>query len=458
MARRNQTAPGVHVAAGETRTEGVLSRPYEAAPSFRAALAARSRPRSERGRDACAARVVAVVACLLVAVLLGTATARADIPAEWLGAKVVAVRVLGAAAHQLDAGTLGVPIGAPLARSMVRAIDYERLAIEGRGRRASRRPVQRRRRDPAGARGARLLVQRVDIVGTGWSTTPRSPASWRCVSRASSMRAPPRAGRGAARSYATHGYHAASVPFAARHRDPAARWCGSGRRGPAHADREGCASWAIRCRATAAPAAAGPRHSRPRRPEPHRARARAHRAHPAPGRVLRGRAGHAHARSQRHARPARRAEQHRPALRGSLRRQRADLSERAVRDALARAGALHGRAQPARRRAEARRALPSLRLSRGEGRGDSARGDAGAARRRRGGAAARAGHCDRRAHRERQPARDRRDHLPGRQPLQRVVLARAGVQLPRAGAAGLFVAQARRLRRGRPALRWRQGA
>ncbi|HEY6877787.1 MAG TPA: POTRA domain-containing protein, partial [Polyangiales bacterium] len=63
--------------------------------------------------------------------LLAAMTAHAEIPAEWLGSKVVALRVVGPAEGSVEARELGVPLGAPLNRALLRAA-LARLSADGR--------------------------------------------------------------------------------------------------------------------------------------------------------------------------------------------------------------------------------------------------------------------------------------------------------------------------------------
>lgn len=97
--------------------------------------------------------------------MLGAAAARAEIPAEWLGTKVVSVRVVGEAAGSIDERALGVPLGAPLNRALVRAA-VDRLGQQGRW---SDVQVDAVRVDEGVALlfhlVPRLVVRRVDVVG-----------------------------------------------------------------------------------------------------------------------------------------------------------------------------------------------------------------------------------------------------------------------------------------------------
>ena len=90
---------------------------------------------------------------------------RAEIPPEWLGLRVVAVEVAGEAAGRVDANSLGVPLGAPLDRTLVRST-IERLANEGTW---SDIQVDAQRSEDGVklvfALVPRLIVRRVDVVG-----------------------------------------------------------------------------------------------------------------------------------------------------------------------------------------------------------------------------------------------------------------------------------------------------
>src|SRR5690349_2933119 len=50
----------------------------------------------------------------------GLSHARADVPAEWLGQRVLEVRVVGDQAGRVDPSKLGIAKGVPLSRSMLR--------------------------------------------------------------------------------------------------------------------------------------------------------------------------------------------------------------------------------------------------------------------------------------------------------------------------------------------------
>ena len=78
-----------------------------------------------------ARRLVQGALIVVIGWLALQASVRAELPAEWLGTKVVALRVLGAAAGQIDESALGIPLGAPLDRTLVRGA-IERIAREGR--------------------------------------------------------------------------------------------------------------------------------------------------------------------------------------------------------------------------------------------------------------------------------------------------------------------------------------
>jgi outer membrane protein insertion porin family len=91
---------------------------------------------------------------------------RADIPQAWMGSPVVAVQVVGESAGSIDQRALGVPLGAPLNRALVRAA-LERLGNQGRW---SDIQVDAVRAEDGGVTllfqlTPRLLVKRVDVVG-----------------------------------------------------------------------------------------------------------------------------------------------------------------------------------------------------------------------------------------------------------------------------------------------------
>ncbi len=137
-------------------------------PCSRRARARLRRARRTHARDrGASARVYLrwLAALFALFALLSGRRASAEIPAEWAGSKVVAVHVVGEAAGRVDERALGVPLGAPLNRALVRGA-IERLAASGRWS-----DVQ-----VDGVREAdgiallfhlvpRLLVRRVDVVG-----------------------------------------------------------------------------------------------------------------------------------------------------------------------------------------------------------------------------------------------------------------------------------------------------
>ena len=67
----------------------------------------------------------------LLGVWLGSATARADIPLELRNRPVVAVEIAGETAGYTQPREIGIPLGAPLTRSLLRTAT-ERLAESGR--------------------------------------------------------------------------------------------------------------------------------------------------------------------------------------------------------------------------------------------------------------------------------------------------------------------------------------
>jgi outer membrane protein insertion porin family len=101
----------------------------------------------------------------LALALLWASPAYAEIPAEWLGAKVVALRVVGPAEGNVEPRELGVPIGAPLNRALVRTA----LArLTGSGRWADVQVDAERLEDGVVLLfqlQPRLTVRRVDAVG-----------------------------------------------------------------------------------------------------------------------------------------------------------------------------------------------------------------------------------------------------------------------------------------------------
>jgi outer membrane protein assembly factor BamA len=91
--------------------------------------------------------------------------ARAEIPAEWLGTKVVELRVVGPAEGSVEPRELGVPIGAPLNRALLRTA-LARLSADGRWADIQ---IDAARVDDGVALffhlQPRLSVRRVDVVG-----------------------------------------------------------------------------------------------------------------------------------------------------------------------------------------------------------------------------------------------------------------------------------------------------
>ncbi|HEX5656341.1 MAG TPA: hypothetical protein VFX59_04060, partial [Polyangiales bacterium] len=67
----------------------------------------------------------------LALAFLWASVAHAEIPAEWLGTQVVELRVLGPAEGSVEPRELGVPLGAPLNRALLRTA-LARLTRDGR--------------------------------------------------------------------------------------------------------------------------------------------------------------------------------------------------------------------------------------------------------------------------------------------------------------------------------------
>ncbi|MEY4514196.1 MAG: hypothetical protein RLZZ450_6318, partial [Pseudomonadota bacterium] len=123
---------------------------------------------TQRGSSGLRARVLCNVAAGLLCawwLVACAGAARAEIPAEWIGSKVVSVQVVGEASGSIDERALGVPLGAPLNRALIRAA-LERLGQQGRW---SDIQVDAVRVDEGVALlfqlVPRLVVRRVDVVG-----------------------------------------------------------------------------------------------------------------------------------------------------------------------------------------------------------------------------------------------------------------------------------------------------
>lgn len=105
------------------------------------------------------------LALLSLLCLVITSQARAQIPAAWQGLRVVDLQVLGEASGRVRQRDLGIPIGAPLSRALVRNA-VQRLARQGGWADIQVDAV----RAEGGVRllvtlAPELVVQRVDIVG-----------------------------------------------------------------------------------------------------------------------------------------------------------------------------------------------------------------------------------------------------------------------------------------------------
>ena len=161
-----------------------------------------------------------LVGCLLCGLLGWTGAARAEIPAEWIGAKVVSVQVVGEVAGSVDERALGVPLGAPLNRALVRAA-LDRLGQQGRW---SDIQVDAVRVDDGVALlfllVPRLVVRRVDVVGNRMLDK-------REITRVVGLREESEIDRdnfpalieALQKEYAIHGYYAARANFVIRDTD-----------------------------------------------------------------------------------------------------------------------------------------------------------------------------------------------------------------------------------------------
>jgi outer membrane protein insertion porin family len=150
--------------------------------------------------------------------------ARADVPAEWLGEKVVSVHVIGEAAGRLQERELGVPLGAPLNRALLRAA-LDRLGQQGRW---SDIQIDAVRVEQGVALlfhlVPRLVVRRVDIVGN-------RALDNREVARVVGLREDSEIDRESfaevqaalREEYATHGYYDAKAQIVLRDTDDPAR-------------------------------------------------------------------------------------------------------------------------------------------------------------------------------------------------------------------------------------------
>src|SRR5262245_12646462 len=70
----------------------------------------------------------AILALLALAL---TTAARAEVPPEWLGTRIAQVTVVGEQAGRVDERALGVPVGVPLTRALLRGA-IERLGAQER--------------------------------------------------------------------------------------------------------------------------------------------------------------------------------------------------------------------------------------------------------------------------------------------------------------------------------------
>ncbi len=110
-------------------------------------------------------RILLGLALVLLWASLGSRVANAEIPAEWLGSKVVELRVVGPAQGSVEPRELGVPLGAPLNRALLRTA-LGRLSSDGRWANIQ---IEAQRTEGGVALlfllQPRLTVRRVDPVG-----------------------------------------------------------------------------------------------------------------------------------------------------------------------------------------------------------------------------------------------------------------------------------------------------
>jgi outer membrane protein assembly factor BamA len=146
--------------------------------------------------------------------------ALAEIPAEWAGSKVVAVEVVGEQAGRVDARTLGVPLGAPLDRALVRGA-IERLAAAGTwsdiqvdGVRSGDGVILLFQLVP------RLIVRRVDVVGNR-ALSDLEIVRILAIGEQSEIERErfPELEKALVTAYAERGYHAAKPTFVLRDTD-----------------------------------------------------------------------------------------------------------------------------------------------------------------------------------------------------------------------------------------------
>jgi outer membrane protein assembly complex protein YaeT len=167
---------------------------------------------------------VALAFVLGLGLLLGAARARAEIPQDWDGEPVVDVDVAGEVAAMTDARAVGIPLGAPLNRALIRAA-IERLISTGRFTNVQ---IDGERVDG----GVRLIVRltpriellRVQISGThALDETVVRDALRLTQGSELSMERLPELSRAITAAYAERGYLGASAELNLRDTDVPAR-------------------------------------------------------------------------------------------------------------------------------------------------------------------------------------------------------------------------------------------
>ena len=169
--------------------------------------------------------VVCWAALLGVALCLGLSpSARAEIPEAWLGTRVVGLQVVGDAAGSIDQRELGVPLGAPLNRALLRGA-LERLGNQGRWADIQIDAL----RDESGVTllfrlTPRLVVKRVDVVGNA-TLDNRDVTRILGLHEASEIDAErfPELELLLKKEYAARGHHAAQVSIVLRDTDDPAQ-------------------------------------------------------------------------------------------------------------------------------------------------------------------------------------------------------------------------------------------
>jgi outer membrane protein insertion porin family len=176
-----------------------------------------------RGRQV---RVATGALSALIATLLlcFTLAARAEVPPEWFGRRVLEVKVAGEQAGRVDERALGVPVGVPLTRTLVRS------AIERLGKQERWANVQVDALESGGGvvllfhLTARLVAMRIDVTGN-------SVLEDREVMRVLGLREESELERDSfaalseklAANYAERGYHHARISLSMRDTDDPAR-------------------------------------------------------------------------------------------------------------------------------------------------------------------------------------------------------------------------------------------